>query len=129
MTDAARHITAPEQALRFLLLGAANTAATSVGFYVLARWLGPAAAFTIVYAAGLAFVTLTTPRLVFGREAGAGQKAALAAWYVGVYICGLLVVRLLHDGLHASRITIVLGTLAVTAPLNFVGARLLIARH
>jgi putative flippase GtrA len=118
-----------QQATRFLVLGGANTAATSAAFYALTRWLDPAVAFTIVYAVGLTVVTLLTPRVVFGTQARAAQKFALAGWYLGVYLVGVLVIHVLDHGLHASRLEVVLGSLAVTAPLNFVGARLLIARR
>ena len=53
------------QVLRFGALGGANTALTTAAFYLLA-WVLPAeVAFTIVYAAGIVFVALTTPRYVF----------------------------------------------------------------
>lgn len=114
------------QAVRFGLLGGANTAVTTVAFYLLAFVLPARVAFTIVYAAGLLFVTLTTPRLVFGARSSWARRVLLAAWYVGVYFVGLAVVSLL-TWVDAPQLVVVLGTVCVTAPLSFLGARLLIA--
>lgn len=114
------------QAGRFLVLGGANTAVTSAAFYGLSFLVRPSIAFTIVYAAGLIFVTLTTPRFVFGTRASHHRKAALIGWYLGVYLCGLVAIRVLTHALTAPRALVVLGTLVVTTPLNFLGARWLV---
>lgn len=111
------------QAGRFLVLGGANTAVTTLAFYALSFVLAPSVAFTIVYAAGLIFVTLTTPKFVFGTRASHHRKAMLIGWYLGVYLCGLGAIQLLTGALSAPRGIVVLGTLAVTTPLNFLGAR------
>jgi putative flippase GtrA len=113
--------------LRFGALGGANTAVTTVAFYFLALVLPAGVAFTIVYAAGIAFVALTTPRFVFRSAASWWRRLGLAGWYVVVYLVGLGVVSLLDSVLDAPRIVVVLGTVAVTAPLSFLGARLLVA--
>ena len=77
------------QVLRFGALGGANTALTTAAFYLLA-WVLPAeVAFTIVYAAGIVFVVLTTPRYVFRATASWSRRLALAGWYVAVYLVGL----------------------------------------
>jgi putative flippase GtrA len=116
------------QVLRFGALGGVNTALTTAAFYLLA-WVLPAeAAFTLVYAGGIVFVALTTPRFVFRSAASWSRRLALAGWYVAVYVVGLGVVSLLDSVLDASRIVVVLGTVAVTAPLSFLGARLLFVR-
>jgi putative flippase GtrA len=115
------------QLLRFGALGGANTAVTTVAFYLLALVLPAGVAFTIVYAAGIAFVALTTPRFVFRSAASWWRRLALAGWYVAVYLVGLGVVSILDSVLDAPRIVVVLGTVAVTAPLSFLGARLLVA--
>lgn len=114
------------QAGRFLVLGGANTAATTAAFYGLSFLVRPSIAFTLVYATGLIFVTVTTPRFVFGTRASHRRKAALITWYLGVYLCGLAVIRVLTHDLSAPRGLVVLGTLLVTTPLNFVGARWLV---
>ena len=115
------------QVLRFGLLGGINTALTAGAFYLLA-WVLPArAAFTVVYVAGLAFVMVTTPRYVFGSRATWAKRLLLGAWYVGVYVIGLGAVSLL-SWIDAPRLLVVLGTVAVTAPLSFLGARVIVGR-
>ena len=111
---------------RFLVLGGANTAFTTAAFYGLSFLVRPSIAFTLVYAAGLIFVTLTTPRFVFGTRASHRRKAALICWYLGVYLCGLVAIRVLTHELSASRGLVVVGTLVVTTPLNYLGARWLV---
>jgi putative flippase GtrA len=115
--------------LRFLLVGGANTLVTAVAFYLLSYVLAARVAFTIVYAAGLAFVVVVTPSFVFGSRASWLRRALLALWYVCTYLVGIGVVSLLTSALSASRIVVVLGTVAVTAPLSFLGARLLVGRR
>ena len=114
------------QVLRFLLLGGANTAGTTLAFYLLARELPARLAFTLVYVAGLSFVVLMTPRYVFRARAPWRRRFLLALWYVGTYLVGIGVISLLTAGEDAPRIVVVLATVAVTAPLSFLGARLLV---
>jgi len=99
---------------------------TSAAFYGLSFVVRPSVAFTLVYAAGLIFVTLTTPKFVFRTRASHGTKAALISWYLGVYVCGLVAIRVLTHALDAPRALVVVGTLVVTTPLNFAGARWLL---
>jgi len=109
-------------------LGGANTATTSGAFYLLAVILPPRIAFTLVYCVGLAFVTAVTPRYVFGSHPSGKRRLLLALWYVGTYFAGIGLISLLTGTFSAPRIAVVLGTVAVTAPLSFLGARLLLAR-
>lgn len=113
------------QLLRFGALGGVNTALTAAAFYLLTLVLPAGLAFTIVYAAGIAFVALTTPRFVFRSATSWSRRLALAGWYVAVYVVGLGVVSLL-SWLDAPRVVVVIGTVCVTAPLSFLGARLLV---
>jgi len=114
--------------LRFLVVGGANTLATTAAFYGFATVLPAPAAFTIVYVAGLAFVVAVTPRYVFGARSSWRRRLLLAFWYVGTYGVGLGLIALLQTALDAPRLTVVLITVSVTAPLSFTGARLLVGR-
>ncbi len=116
------------QVLRFVLVGGMNTVVTTAAFYLLALAIPARVAFTVVYLAGLVFVTAVTPQLVFGARSSPRRRVMLALWYLGTYLVGLGMVSLLAGALSAPRIAVVLGTVAVTAPLSFVGARLLLVR-
>ncbi len=113
--------------LRFLVVGGMNTITTAAAFYGLATILPARIAFTIVYAAGLGFVVVVTPGYVFGSRASWSRRFLLAVWYLGTYGVGIGVITLLSAAVAAPRIVVVLGTVMVTAPLSFIGARLLVA--
>ena len=112
--------------LRFIVVGGANTVGTTAAFYGLATVLPARIAFTIVYVAGLAFVVVVTPRYVFGSHSSWDRRLLLALLYVGTYGVGIGVITLLTSVLSAPRVVVVLGTVMVTAPLSFAGARLLV---
>ena len=69
-----------------------------------------------------------TPRYVFGARSSWRRRLLLAFWYVGTYGVGLGLIALLQTALDAPRLTVVLITVSVTAPLSFTGARLLVGR-
>ena len=112
--------------LRFLLVGGVNTLATSAAFYGLATVLSARLAFTIVYFAGLAFVVVATPRYVFGSRTSLSRRLLLGLWYLVTYAVGIGVISLLTTAASPSRAVVVVVTTLVTAPLGFVGARLLV---
>ena len=111
--------------LRFLLVGGSNTLVTLVLFVVLQRWLSPGVAYTVVFALGLAYTTALTATVVFGSRLTWRRAAAFAGWYLLVYAVGLAVVQLMTALWEPSSLTTAVVTVAVTAPLNFLGGRLL----
>lgn len=113
------------QVWRFLLVGGANTAVTVVLLAVLARLIDPTVAYTVVYVLGLAFTTLMTSRYVFSAESSLSRMGTFVAWYLAVYAVGLTVVKVLDSQLGWSSIPLALATVAVTAPLSFLGGRLI----
>jgi putative flippase GtrA len=115
--------------LRFVLVGGANTLGTTVAFYMLATVLPTRIAFTVVYVVGLACVVVVTPGYVFGSRSSWRRRLLLALWYLGTYAVGIGVISVLTSALSMPRAVVVLGTVTVTAPLGFVGARLLSARR
>lgn len=116
------------QAVRFVVVGTANTLVTAGAFYALATVLPPTAAFTFVYVAGLALVVAVTPRFVFGASTSRTRRVVLALWYAGTYVVGVAVICIVRSALTTSRPVVVLGTVLVTAPLSFLGGRLLYSR-
>jgi putative flippase GtrA len=113
---------------RFLIVGVVNTAWTAAMFYGLSLIFAASVAYTLVYAGGLAFLVMTTPRFVFGARPTAGRRAALAAWYLVVYLFGLVVIRFLGEVLELNRLGVTVGTVVVTSPVGFIGACLLVGR-
>jgi hypothetical protein len=71
------------------------------------------------------FTTLLTGRFVFSAAGSRGKSAAFACWYVGVYFAGLLAVHLIDSGGNRSGLVVALGAVLVTAPLGFLGGRII----
>jgi putative flippase GtrA len=118
----------PGQIVRFAAVGGANTALTAAVFYTLLRLgVATAVAFTLTYAGGLAAVAFLTPRLIFGRRGTRRTKAQLLGWYGVVYTVGLAVATALDRIVGHKHAAVTIGTLLVTAPLNFLGARLILS--
>jgi len=111
--------------LRFLVLGGSNTLVTFVLFALLARVIPPWLAYTVVFAIGLAYTTLLIGRFVFRAHNTWRRSGVFVCWYLGVYIFGLITVQtLLALGVN-SRNLLALLTIVVTAPLNYLGGRLI----
>jgi putative flippase GtrA len=115
------------QSWRFLVVGGANTAVTVVLLAVLARLIDPAIAYSVVYVLGLAFTTVMTNRYVFSSARSWTRMAAFVAWYLVVYGVGLIVVHVLDANYRWGSVVLALATVAVTAPLSFLGGRLIFA--
>jgi hypothetical protein len=95
---------------------------------VLARLIDPALAYSIVYAAGLAFTTVMTNRYVFGAERSWPRMVAFVAWYLAVYGIGLVAVQVFDSTHDNSPVVLAVLTVLITAPLNFLGGRLIFAQ-
>ncbi|WP_273654166.1 GtrA family protein [Cellulomonas fimi] len=111
---------------RFLLAGGANTAVTAVLLALLSTVLDPRLAYTLVFAAGVVLSTVLADRFVFGVRMDVRTALLYVGMYVAVYLVGLVVVGAIQSaGLpeYASALVVL-----VTAPLTFVGGRLLTGR-
>lgn len=111
---------------RFVLAGGANTLVTAALLALLATVMDPRLAYTLVFAAGVVLSTVLADRFVFGVRMDRVTLLLYVAMYVVVYLVGLLVVGAIRDaGLpeYASALVVL-----VTAPLTFVGGRLLTGR-
>jgi putative flippase GtrA len=113
------------QVVRFLLVGASNTAVTLALFVLLQNWLSPTVAYTVVFALGLAYTTVMTASVIFGATLTWRTGGAFVGWYLLVYGVGVAVVQAVHLMWDPSSVVIAVMTVGVTAPLNFLGGRLL----
>jgi putative flippase GtrA len=111
--------------VRFLAVGGSNTAISLILFALLARVMSPWLAYTAVFALGLTYTTLLTGRFVFGALITWRSSGLFVGWYLAVYAVGLGVLQTLQAlGVDSPDVLAVL-TVAVTAPLNFLGGRLI----
>lgn len=117
------------QLLRFIAVGGSNTAITLCLFVLLQQIMSPAIAYTVVFALGLAYTTALTAKVVFGSRLTWRNGSAFVGWYLVVYGIGLLAVQLITTMWRPSSVVTAVVTVAVTAPLNFLGGRLLFDRR
>ncbi|CAL8972072.1 MAG: hypothetical protein BGO38_13280 [Cellulomonas sp. 73-145] len=111
-------------ALRFVVAGGINTAVTGVALSLLARVIDPRLAYSIVFALGVALAVAMAGGFVFGVRMTPRLVTLYVLMYLTVYLIGLGAVTLaVHEGLPHSWSGLVV---LVTAPLTFVGGRLLL---
>lgn len=115
------------QAIRFGISGGLNTAVTALALFFLAKWIEPTLAYTIVFAFGIALSTFLTGRYVFRVPMGPRKVSLYVLLYLAVYLVGLGVVALASRwGLPPEATALVV---LITAPLTFVGARLIVVER
>lgn len=113
------------QVVRFLLLGGANTAVTYLAFVLLSQYMSPRVAYILVFAAGVALSASLAGSFVFRSKSSGSRSLLYGAWYVLVYGVGLAALELLERADVSSAAVLGLGIVAVTAPLTYLGGRLL----
>ncbi len=124
-TEAPRSLRA--SALRFVVAGGLNTLVTGIALSLLARVIDPRLAYTIVFALGIAISVALAGGFVFGVRMTTRLAVLYVAMYVTVYLIGLAAVSIaVHAGMPDSWSGLVV---LVTAPLTFIGGRLLLVRR
>lgn len=114
-------------ALRFLVAGGLNTLVTGALLAALSLVIDPHVAYTLVFFAGIAFSTWMARRFVYGVPLGKGATAAYVLMYLVVYGVGLGAIALAERaGLPEGGTGLVV---LVTAPLTFLGGRVIAARQ
>jgi putative flippase GtrA len=109
--------------LRFLLVGALNTALTGALIVVISKWIDIQLAYTIVFVVGLMFTTAMAGPFVFRAPLTGRALRRFMSWYLCVYLLGVSVVHVAEHRFHISHVWIAAAVIAVTAPLNFLGGR------
>lgn len=111
---------------RFMLVGAANTLVTYLLLLALMYVLDPRIAYTIAFLTGVAANALLTGPLVFRSRPTSRRRWLYAGWLGVVYFVGLVVVQVaLRAGMTLEPVLAAV-PLLVTAPLNFLGGRVLL---
>ncbi|MGV8978034.1 MAG: hypothetical protein ACOH17_08310 [Cellulomonas sp.] len=112
-------------AWRFVVAGGFNTVVTGVLLSILARFIDPRVAYTIVFALGVGIAVATAGGFVFGVRMTRRLVVLYIAMYASVYVIGLCCVAIAaRAGMPHEWSGLVV---FVTAPLTFVGGRLLLA--
>ncbi|WP_149202571.1 GtrA family protein [Actinotalea subterranea] len=122
--DAPRSLTS--SAWRFVVAGGFNTLVTGVALSLLAQVIDPRLAYTIVFLVGIGISVALAGGFVFGVAMTRRLVVLYVAMYLLVYVVGLGVVAL-ADAAGMPDIGSGLVVL-VTAPLTFIGGRLLLTR-
>jgi putative flippase GtrA len=107
------------QFARFLLVGAANTAASYAVYLVLLLAVDYRVAYTIAFVAGLVGGYLAHARFVFGARPGARSAASYLATYGAMYLASLFVLYVAVDRLGVPKTLGMLAALAFTVPASF----------
>lgn len=113
------------EALRFLLAGAANTAATYAAYLALLPLIGYTLAYSIAYVAGIGVSYVLNTRYVF-RTTGSTRKFAIYPLvYLVQYTAGLTVLRTAVSLGTPERLAL-LASIGVSVPLTFLLSRLVL---
>ena len=108
---------------RFLVVGAANTLLTLLLFEGLRRVLPYLAAYTVAYAAGIAFAYLLGTGYVFRRRRSIAGAALFPLVYVVQYALGAALLWLLVDRLGLDPTPALCVVIGVTVPVTFLLSR------
>ncbi len=113
-------------AVRFGLAGGANTLVTGALLSLLARVINPSLAYTLIFALGVVLSTVLAGTFVFQTRLSRRHILSYVALYVTVFLGGLVALRtaIMLGMPHGASGLVVL----VTAPLTFIGARLVFRR-
>lgn len=112
--------------LRFLAAGLANTGLTFLIYQLLLFVVSAQLAYAASWCAGLLFVVAVYPSKVFaGGRTDWRARINLGISYIGVFLVGLLTLKLLEYWSVAPRIAIVF-VMGVTTVTNFIVGRYLV---
>lgn len=112
-------------AWRFVVAGGVNTLATGIALSLLARVIDPPLAYTLVFLAGIGISVALAGGFVFGVPMTSRLATRYVAMYLVVYLVGLAAVTVaVWAGMPREWSG---GVVLITAPLTFVGGRLVMA--
>lgn len=112
----------------FLLVGVSNTALTYVAYLALLRLTDYGWAFTGAFLVGLTYTGLLNIRLTFSHHPTVMAWVVFGAYYTLYYLCTLLLLHVLVDGIGIDKHWALLVMLPVVVPINFIMTRLIVHR-
>lgn len=121
-----RHLSG--EALRFLVVGAINTLATFILYWVLLRFISYPMAYTASFVAGIALSYALNALFVFRVRPGIRSALAFPLVYLAQYLIGLAVLWLWSSVLGMPPAYGVLLVAAVSVPITFVLSRYVLGK-
>lgn len=118
-----------QQAIRFLLSGGINTAATYFLYLVLLTPLGYRAAYTAAYVAGIALSYVLSTRFVFRVPMSGRSAVKFPLLYLAQYLFGLAILLLSVSWLSIPPTYAALLSIALSVPFTFVLSRYVLVQR
>jgi len=109
--------------VRFLISGASTTLVSYALYLVLLRWLPYVAAYSIAYAAGIAWSYFANTLFVFRRSPSVARAALFPLVYLAQYLVGTVLLVILVGVLHVPKAFAPLAVIVLTLPLTYVLSR------
>lgn len=116
------------EAMRFLIVGAANTAATYCLYLLMLSWMGYTPAYTIAYVCGIALAYALNTRFVFRVTRSLAGAIAYPLVYAAQYLVGALALYIAVREFEVPQKFALLASIAVTVPITFLLSRLVLKR-
>ena len=116
------------EALRFIVTGAVNTAATYALYLVLLPRAGYTLAYTLAYITGIVIAYLLNTRFVFRVHGTLASVALFPLVYVVQYALGIAALYLAVDRFDVPKRFALIASIVVTIPVTFVLSRLVLKR-
>lgn len=104
---------------RFLVSGAANTAASFVLYAALLQWLSYAWAYALAYAGGIVFAWFMYRHFVFRQAGRRGSLLWVALVYALLYLVGAALVAFWCDSLRLPALLAPVFSLCFQVPLGW----------
>ena len=117
------HRTISETFIRFLVSGAANTAATYALYLLLLLWLPYKSSYTVSYCLGILLAYSLNSRFVFKRKGSIVTVGLFPLVYLLQYSIGLAVVHVWVEWLNFPEWSAAAVAIAITVPVTFLMSR------
>ena len=119
---------APIEFIKFIGVGASNTALTLVVYWGLLLLTSHTLAYLAAFLVGVAYTAALNSRFTFGVRASRKQFAVYAFFCVGQYAISGTLLEVFVTILHWDRWLAIFAVIAVGIPVGFVGSRLIFKR-